>query len=280
MIIGVGVKQLLIALQFLTILPVSPVRNKSPKATVPPMAEISNGVKISDGGRKPDVKAENFGKSLVYFPIIGIFIGLLLVLILLLFNFLPHLVTIALVLIASVVITGGIHLDGFADTCDGFYGSNSREKTLEIMRDSRIGVMGVIGIASILLLKFTLIVSIPQNILWKILILMAVFARWCQVWACYTSKYARKEGKAKYFIEHVGKKEFLLGAFFTITLFLLLMKKEGIILLGLSLLPIFLFINYVKRKIGGMTGDTIGATNEIAEIAVLFFALIYPHIYV
>ncbi len=246
-------KQFLIALQFLTILP----------------------IKI-----RLEIKAKDFGKSLVYFPVAGILIGSLLALILLVFNFLPHLVTAALVLVGSIIITGGIHLDGFADTCDGFYGSKPKEKILEIMRDSRIGVMGVIGIVGLLLLKFSLIVSIPQNILWKALILMAVFARWCQVWACYTSKYARKEGKAEYFIEYAGKKEFLAGGLFTIVLFLLLMKTKGIILLALSILPIFLFINYIKRRIGGMTGDTIGATSEIAEIAVLLFALIYPHIYV
>ena len=240
-------KQFLIALQFLTILP----------------------IKIKSG-----VKRKDFGVALIYFPIAGALIGLLLVLILLVFGFLPHLVTAVLVLIGSIVITGGLHLDGYADTCDGFYGSKPKEKILEIMQDSRVGVMGVIGIVGLLLLKFTLIVSIPQNILWRVLIMMVVFARWSQVLACYTSNYARKEGKAKYFVECARKRELLIGGLFTAASFLLLLKFKGVILLTLSLFPVFLFINYVKRKIGGMTGDTIGATSEVAEIAVLFFALI------
>ncbi len=240
-------KRFLVALQFLTILP----------------------VKISQSLNK-----EDFGKSLLYFPVIGLGIGLVLLLTLFLFGFLPNLIISVLVLIISIIITGGIHLDGFADTCDGFYGSKSKEKTLKIMRDSRIGVIGVIGVVSLLLLKFTLIVSIPRDILWKSLIMMAVFARWSQVLACYTSNYARKEGKAKYFIEYVSLNELLIGGFFTIILFLLLMKLNGFILFVLSLLPIFVFINYVKKRIGGMTGDTIGATNEIAEIAILFFAMV------
>ncbi len=241
-------KKFLIALQFLTTLP----------------------IKI-----RSEIKAKDFGGSLAYFPIVGAFIGVLLVLILFVFNFLPHLVTVILVLIGSIVVTGGIHLDGFADTCDGFYGRRSKEQILKIMRDSRIGVMGVIGLVSLLLLKFSLMLNIPQNILWKALIAMTVFSRWSQSLACYMSKYARKEGKAKYFIEYSTKREFLRAGLFTVALFLLLMKLKGIVLLSLSLLPIFLFINYAKRKIGGMTGDTIGATSEIAELAVLFFVLIY-----
>ena len=240
-------KRFLIALQFLTILP----------------------IKI-----KSEIKEKDFGRSLIYFPIVGIFIGLALALILFVFDFLPHLVRVTLVLVGSIVITGGIHLDGFADTCDGFYGSKPKQKILEIMRDSRTGVMGVIGIVSVLLLKFALLTSIPQNILWKSLIMMAVFARWSQVLACYISNYSRKEGKAKYFIEYASEKEFVVGTLFTIVLFLVLGKFKGVILFILSLLPILLFMNYAKRKIGGMTGDTIGATNEIAEIAVLLFTLI------
>jgi adenosylcobinamide-GDP ribazoletransferase len=238
----------LIALQFLTILP----------------------IKI-----KSEIKEKDFGKSLLYFPIVGILIGLALSLTAFLFGFLSNLIAGIFVLIISLIITGGIHLDGFADTCDGFYQSKPKEKILEIMRDSRVGVMGVIGIVCLLLLKFILIVSIPREILWKSLIMMAVFARWGQVLACYTSDYAREEGKAKYFIEYAGKREFLAGSFLTMALFLLLMELEGVILLILSFLPIFLFINYVKRRIGGMTGDTIGATSEIAEIVVLFFTVIH-----
>lgn len=246
-------KRFLIALQFLTILP----------------------IKI-----KSKIKEKDSGASLIYFPIIGAFIGLLLVLILFAFDFLPHLVTAVLVLISSIIITGGIHLDGFTDTCDGFYGSKPKEKILEIMRDSRLGAMGAMGIVCILLLKFTLIASLAENILWKTLIMMAVFGRWSQVIACYTSNYARKEGKAKYFIEYNSKKEFLLGGFFTIALFLFLLKLKGIILLTLSLLPIFLFINYTKRRIGGMTGDTLGAINELTEVFVLLNMLILTRLYV
>lgn len=239
-------KRFLIALQFLTVLP----------------------IKI-----KSEIAEEDFGRSLLYFPVVGTLIGLVLSGVTLLLGFLPNPVVCMLILIISIVITGGIHLDGLADTCDGFYGPRPKEKILAIMRDSRAGVMGVIGIFCLLSLKFTLIVSTPKNVLWKLLILMTAFARWSQILACYTSNYAREEGKAKYFVEYDSKKELLVGGIFTVVLFLLLLKSEGVILLVLSLVPILLFINYIKRKIGGMTGDTIGAISEIAEVAVLFFGL-------
>ena len=241
-------KNFFIALQFLTILP---IRIKS------------------------EIKEKDFGRSLVYFPVVGALIGLMLASILLVLSFLPHLVVVALILIVLIVITGGIHLDGFADTCDGFYGSRPKEKILEIMRDSHIGTMGVIGVICLLLLKFTLLINIPREILWKSLIAMTLFARWSQVLACFSSNYSRREGKAKYFIEYAGWRELLIGSLFTVISFLLLMKIEGLILFILSLVLILLFINYVKRKIGGMTGDTIGATNELAEVAVIFFLVVY-----
>lgn len=239
-------KTFLIALQFLTILP----------------------VKI-----KSKISPEDFGKSLAFFPLVGLFIGVCLVVVRLLFSFLPHLVGVAIILIISIILTGAIHLDGLADTCDAFYGNKPKEKILEIMRDSHIGTMGVAAITMLLFLKFTLLISIPQEILWKLLILMPIFARWIQVLACFSSAYVRKEGKAKYFVEFAANKEMLIATLFMLMAFVLLIAVKGIVLSFFSVLPIFLFIRYMKRRIGGMTGDTIGAASELSEISVLFFTL-------
>lgn len=240
-------KRFLIALQFLTVLP----------------------IKI-----KSEIEEKDFGGSLLYFPFVGMLIGLVPAAMVLILDFLPNPVVGVLVVIISIAITGGIHLDGFADTCDGFYGQRPKEMILEIMWDSRIGAMGVVGLVCLLLLKFTLIVSISENYLWKLLIMMMVFARWSQVLACCISDYAREEGKGKYFVEHCGKAALLIGSVFTLVLFLSLMRLKGIVLFVLSLAGVLMFINYSKKKIGGMTGDTIGATSEIAEVMVLFFGLI------
>ncbi|MFA6079626.1 MAG: adenosylcobinamide-GDP ribazoletransferase [Candidatus Omnitrophota bacterium] len=241
-------KRFLIALQFLTIFP---IRLKS------------------------DVNGKDLGASLIYFPVVGALIGMILAAISAIFGFLPYTVMIALVLISSIALTGAIHLDGFADTCDGFFGSRSKEKILEIMRDSRIGTMGAAGIACLLLLKFTVLVSIPHDILWKALVMMAAFSRMCQCLACYMSGYAREEGKAEGFIKYAGIKEALGAAVITLALFTLLMGLKGIIIFFIALPPVLLFIYYIKNKIGGMTGDTIGAASELAEIVLLLFVLIH-----
>jgi len=245
------------ALQFLTILPVSPVRPRG-----------ANGVKIG-----PDIEGKAFGRSLAWFPFVGLMIGLTISLPVLLSDILPQAVIAALIVAASIVITGGIHLDGFADTCDGLYGSSSRERALEIMRDSRIGTMATVGVAMLLILKFSILASMPREIIVKSLILMAAFARWSQVLACVVSKYARGEGKAKHFIEYASKRELLVSSLFILTLFIFLLGVKGIALFALSALPAFVMINYIKIRIGGMTGDTIGAVSEASEAAVLLFCL-------
>jgi len=238
----------LIALQFLTIFPIN---------------------------IKKEIKKEDFGKSFLYFPLVGLLIGLFLVLSAFLFSFLPEFISASFVLLVSIIITGGLHIDGLADTCDGFYGNRSKEKILEIMRDSNVGAMGAIGIVILLLMKFSFISSICDIELYKILIAITVFSRWAQSLVCCLSSYVRKEGKAKYFIDYVRKKDVIAGGIFTLILFLLLMKIKGLILFFLSTLIVFLFLLYIKKKIGGITGDIIGAISEVSEITVflIFFIL-------
>ena len=238
----------LIALQFLTILPV----------------RIKKGVKNSD-----------FGRSLTFFPVIGLIIGITLAFLGGISGSMPHLFQSALILIASIVLTGGLHIDGLADTCDGLYGNRSREKALEIMRDSHVGAMGVLGIVSILILKFTMIAGMPDYLLWRGLILMSVFSRYSQVFACAVSTYARNEGKARHFIEHAGKGSIFIGGAVTLAVFILLAGFKGFVIFCANLFIIFLFIQYIKKRIGGMTGDTIGAASEISEAAVLASVLLW-----
>lgn len=227
---------------------------------------------------KSEIKEKDFGRTLIYFPIVGALIGLVLALILLAFDFLPHLVKIALVLVGSIIITGAIHLDGFADTCDGFFSGKSKEKILNIMHDPHIGTMGVIAVVSLLLLKFSLMVSISKDILWKSLIIMVVFSRWIQVLACYLSKYAKESGKARFFIEYATLKEVIIDGLITVILLYVLESWKALFLFIPVLAAAFLFINYIKRRIGGMTGDTIGAVSEIIEVCVLLFSLILSRI--
>jgi adenosylcobinamide-GDP ribazoletransferase len=242
-----SMKHLRIALQFLTALP----------------------FKI-----QAEIKDEDYAKSLIYFPVVGIFIGTILAIVALGYLFLPLSLVAAILLVVSTGISAALHLDGFADTCDGFYGAKAKEEILKIMRDPRIGVMGVIGISLLLLLKFSLLVSIPRATLWRALILMGCFSRWLQAVSCLLP-YAREEGKARLFIQYARKKDIMIAGLVTLFVSCALFALKGVFIFFTALIPAILFMRYAKAKIGGMTGDTIGAVNEIAEASTLFSTLIF-----
>ncbi len=238
-------KPLLIAFQFLTVLPIN---------------------------IRKEIHGQDYGRALLYFPLAGLGIGSALSALALSCGFLTVPVMAVIVLIASTLITGALHLDGFADTCDGFYGTRPKEEILRIMRDSRAGAMGVIGVTLLLFLKFSLISSMPKSILWRALIMMCCLSRWAQAGACLIP-YARDEGKAELFIKYACKKDIIIGGVFTIIVSCALFGLKGVIIFFGSLIPALLFIRCAKSKIGGMTGDTIGAVNEITEVSALFFSL-------
>ncbi|MCK5708233.1 MAG: adenosylcobinamide-GDP ribazoletransferase [Candidatus Aureabacteria bacterium] len=240
-------KYFLLALQFLTILP----------------------VRLT--GR---IKDEDVARSLLTFPLVGLCIGSILAAFASVFSFLPASVVAALILILSAWFTGGLHLDGFADSCDGLYGQFSQQKRLANMKDSHIGAMGAIGLICLLLLKFSLISNISYKVLWKALIMMGIFSRWTQVCSCYSTKYLREKGTAKQFIDGTRLKHVIVGALFVLTIFLLLVQVKGVYIFFLSCIAVIAFAGFIRKRLGGMTGDTIGAVNEIAEVSCLFFTLI------
>ncbi len=249
-------KSFFIAVQFLTVFP---VRIASP------------------------VKKTDYGPALTFFPVVGLLLGLFLSLCSVLSSFLPREVHAVLILTVSVVITGAIHLDGLADTCDGFYGQRSREDVLKIMRDSRIGVMGVTGVVIALLLKYALFINMPLEVLCPALMTAMTAGRWAHVFCCYYASYARQDGKAKYFMDYAGEREMIRASLFTVAVFLFLRQLEGLFVFFILAIIVFLFIRSSKHKIDGMTGDTIGAAGEIAEISVLLLTVILsslggPHV--
>ena len=235
-----------LALQFLTIIP------------------ISSSLKF---------EKKDFGCSLRFFPVVGLSIGCFLCVVWLSFSGVAVFARSALLIIASVIINGGLHMDGLADTCDGLYGFHSREKTLQIMRDSQIGAMGTTAVTCLLIAKFAFIASIPNAQIYKILLAMPVLSRWAMTFACCGVLYPRKEGKAKLFIEGVKVKEVFITGVSVLALYIWLWQLKGVMVFLLTLLCVSIFKEYAQKKIGGMTGDTIGAVNEITEMAMLFFAL-------
>ncbi|MBS9776247.1 MAG: adenosylcobinamide-GDP ribazoletransferase [Fusobacterium sp.] len=252
---------------------------------------------------KVEYNEERLGKSMKFFPLVGFIIGLILVLITLIANVLTGsiLVSILLMIIAEVVITGGIHLDGLADTFDGIFSYRSKQKMLEIMKDSRVGTNGALALIIYFMLKFFLIYEISHNStvlnLLYLILTFPVIARLSSVVSCASAPYARASGMGKAFVDNTKFKEVLSSFLLTIYLLLFsifLLKGRFIhdlitnttlfyivnFLVLLIIFPImimlvsFLISKLMIRKIGGITGDTLGAVLKLSEILYLLLYLI------
>lgn len=213
--------------------------------------------------------------TVFYFPLVGLFLGGISLLIftvsLLVF---PVNIAIFITLVCYIIISGGFHLDGFADTIDGISGGRgNKERILNIMADSHIGSHGVVALVCLLGLKYLLLLAISHNIILKTLILMPVIGRWSMIIAMRYSMPAKEEGLGKVFIEYSKKNNILLPCIFTLLLSGLLFQLQGILIISGLFMTTILLKLYFAEKGGGMTGDTIGAVNEIVEV--LFLSFVY-----
>ena len=222
--------------------------------------------------KRLEVDGKGLARSMAYFPLVGFLLGLILAAVnsALAFILPEHLINVIVILVLTLL-TGGMHLDGFADTVDGFCAKTvKKEEILNIMRDSRIGAMGVIGLIMLLLLKYEALNSIPAQFKNSALILMCSISRWGQVMVSRFCGYARKEdGLGKSFVGNVGKLEFYFATILTASISLLLYFPKAVILLVFASIAAWMMMRYVNKRIGGMTGDTIGAISELLEIGVL-----------
>ena len=219
-----------------------------------------------------EISPEELGRSTAYFPVVGVVIGLILVgLNLLLGLILPPPVVNVLLVVFLVVISGGLHLDGFIDTCDGIAGHKTTEERWQVMHDSRVGGFGIIGACLLLLVKYVSLNSVPAPLLMMTLVLMPVISRWAMVYAIFAYPYARPSGLGKVFKQGAGWQRFTPATLIALAVAIILAQSElaGLaIMLGIWVMTIAM-ASYLKRKFSGLTGDTYGAVNEVAEVCVL-----------
>jgi adenosylcobinamide-GDP ribazoletransferase len=242
-------KSFLRALSFLTILPVGQI-------SLPEEKELA--------------------RSMAVFPLAGLVIGLLLAIgYYLLSLILPKPVTLWLTIGLLALLTRGLHLDGFADTIDGLAAGGPKEKILEVMRDSRIGAFGVIALILLIGAKYLALDQIANPSIHYSLILMAVMGRNSMVLVCYRSPYARSgEGLAKPFAENLGVREVTFSSLSAFGIALLTMGIKGILVfLGICLFSLVYRFFFIK-KLGGVTGDILGAANELTELLCLILLVI------
>ncbi len=211
--------------------------------------------------------AGDSGRAAVWYPLVGSIVGALtwlawkgamLVL--------PPLVAGAVALIVWVALTGGLHLDGLADCCDGLFASLPPERRLEIMKDPHVGAFGTIGLILILLLKASALVSLTAATSFGIL-LAASLARWCILLAGLFPE-ARSSGMGADFASGFRRSLLLWGAIVPlVTMFAL--GARGILSAFTGAAAAALILFFAKSRIGGVTGDVFGMVVEVVEAVVL-----------
>jgi len=236
-------RRFLIALQFLTILPVP-----SPKSC----------------------EADDLGRSTAWFPLVGLCIGgLLLLADLALTPLFPRHLTDALLVALLAIITGALHLDGLADVCDGLAARGSKERFLAIMKDSHIGAIGAVGLILLLLLKYAALLAVPIYLKRATLLLFPLLARFTQVLVMTGARAARSDGLGLSFLSGITGTQFSLAAAVTIPLCWLLGHSGGVVALGLTAVWGLAVRRYFTRRLGGISGDIVGFSSEIAELLAL-----------
>jgi adenosylcobinamide-GDP ribazoletransferase len=210
-----------------------------------------------------------------YFPLVGLLLALLLWPLVLVFTpLVPQLALAALLIVALVILTGGLHLDGLMDSCDGLFGGNTRERKLEIMRDSHIGSFGVLGGASILLLKFALLASLRVQALQLALMLTLPSARWAMVLALRVFPSARPTGLGAAFHQAVTTERLVLASIVALAIVLVAGQFIGLIVCVTVTITTLVLGFWITRSIGGLTGDNYGAIEEVAEVVALLVLLL------
>jgi adenosylcobinamide-GDP ribazoletransferase len=215
-------------------------------------------------------------KTLLCFPLTGYIIGCLLLLLwYLLQPFFPFnsLVLAILIVTAETIITGAFHLDGMADTFDALFSSGTTvTRKLEIMKDSRIGVMGATALIIALLLKIALIDAVLNRHHPAALLIYPALGRWAQVLFFYASPYIRADGIGSMFAQSIDQKTLVRA---TLVLIPCLFFPSFYLAFLFTLAMLLLYRRYINRVLGGITGDVLGSAAIIAELAMLLGILIF-----
>ena len=230
---------------------------------------------------KGELRPADMGKAMAFFPVAGAVIGGVLISAdIVLSSILPGAVVDFILIAVLALITGGIHLDGLADTFDGLYGGKTREDALSIMKDSRVGAIGAVSLIIIIGLKYTALISypqaLPQGAKYAALLLMPLLSRWSMVLTASLSVYARMSGggTGKDFVETVSPLSLLTATIFaSVAAGVMMGWRGGIVMLFVGVITLIGVI-YFKKRLGGVTGDVLGAVNEVNEVMVLLVILI------
>jgi len=241
-------RPLLLALQFLTAIP----------------------VRVSG-----EVTPRLMARAMAWFSVIGLMLGGVLALVDVgLRALFPPLASTALLLVTWVALTGALHLDGFLDCCDGLLAAKPPEKRLEILRDTRVGAFAVVGAICLLLVKFAALLELAPDHRMAALLTIPALARAAMVYAARAYPYARSgPGLGQLFRDELTWREVLVAVAIAVAAAGLVLGVAGLALALCVWLMTIVVAWWVRRRIPGLTGDVYGAINESAEVGALLCLL-------
>ena len=185
----------------------------------------------------------------------------------------PVLLVGALLIAASLALTRALHFDGFLDSCDALLGGFGRPRRLEILRDPRVGSFAVAGGVSLLLVKWAAIVAIAGPIRLEVLVLFPCLSRWGVVMAMQAFPYVRDQGLGSGFQQGRTRTQVTVALATALVAAVLLAGGAGAILVVAVTLAAWAVARWTTRLLGGLTGDSYGAINEVGEVIVLLLAI-------
>ncbi len=221
-------------------------------------------------------REEEMANSLYFYPLVGFIIGGVLAF----FVFLGHSISLgwgadAFIIVLWIIITGGLHLDGVMDSADGIFSGRDRKKKLEIMKDSRVGAMGVITFGALILLKFSFLSLLEySDKLWVVLLAPAT-GRFLMVYSIVFFTYARSgPGLGKAFGNQAGKVKFFGAALVLLIGGFLAANLTGLLIIAVVVFISALIAAWIGYVLGGQTGDTYGAICEVSETLFIMAAVL------
>jgi adenosylcobinamide-GDP ribazoletransferase len=222
------------------------------------------------------IETNQYVRGIVTFPFVGLVLGALAGVVFTLLQPWAGLPLAAMgYVLALALLTGGFHLDGLADTCDGIFSARTRDRMLEIMRDSRLGTHGGLALIFVIVTKVLVVseLALRGGNMLAVLAAASVAGRTASVLLMYRHKYAREKGLGNLFIGKVTGTQTLLTLAGGAVLCAILLPATGLLALVVTLLAMFGLGWMLRRTLGGQTGDTLGAAIELGEVVFLLALL-------
>ena len=212
--------------------------------------------------------SEGLQRSSRYFPAVGLIVGGVAALVFIVTSFFwPKTLAVLASMASTLLVTGAFHEDGWGDMVDGFGGGWEKAQILTIMKDSRIGSYGAVAMILMLLTKFCALVEIDLPMIPLVLIAGHAFSRLCAISLLRGLNYVRDEGKAKPLATQIGRGELAFAAgTAALPLFFLPFSQVFFAVLLAVVATVYLARKF-RRHLGGYTGDCLGATQQLAEVA-------------